>query len=550
MKSETRQCQNCKKQFTIEPEDFQLLEPLDVPAPEKCPVCLWKHLLGFFVFGRFRKTKSALTGKNLITAISEKAPFPIYAREEWNSDEWDPMQFGKAYDFDRSFFGQFSDLRVQVPHPHQAGTNNVHCDWCEDVWSSKNCYLTRHLLEGEDLSYGYRVIRCRNSVDLAYAFDSELCYDSVYLFNCYKVKYAFDAANAIESTFLYDCNNVQNCFMCWNLRNKQYHILNQPYAKEAYFEKLKEFDLRSFPAVEALKQQFGNTIAREAIHRTDFNVNVINSTGNFLTNNKNCFECYFTEESENNRYMFRGWSCKDSIYISGSVTEKGALSSNDTYTYETVCTMHSTRCRYSAYIEACEECGYCFCCVGLRKKKYCILNKQYTEGEYHALVEKIKTAMKERGEWGTFFPLAMANVGYNFSTAQLFFPLTKEEAEKMGAWWEESGDTAGEGTSGNEVPDRIDGVDDGITTTQLICPATKRRFNIAAHELAFYREQGIPAPHEHFDYRLIKRLKPLTAITSVSGKCYFCKKEITHYYPSAWGYQKIACRECYNKEVA
>ncbi|NVN97437.1 hypothetical protein HXX01_04405, partial [Candidatus Nomurabacteria bacterium] len=39
MKSETKVCQNCKLDFTIEPDDFLFYEKIKVPAPTWCPDC-------------------------------------------------------------------------------------------------------------------------------------------------------------------------------------------------------------------------------------------------------------------------------------------------------------------------------------------------------------------------------------------------------------------------------------------------------------------------------------------------------------------------------
>ncbi|PIR68730.1 hypothetical protein COU48_02340, partial [Candidatus Nomurabacteria bacterium CG10_big_fil_rev_8_21_14_0_10_03_31_7] len=39
MQSETKNCQNCKKNFTIEKEDFNFYEKMKVPPPTFCPEC-------------------------------------------------------------------------------------------------------------------------------------------------------------------------------------------------------------------------------------------------------------------------------------------------------------------------------------------------------------------------------------------------------------------------------------------------------------------------------------------------------------------------------
>ena len=167
------------------------------------------------------------------------------------------------------------------------------------------------------------------------------------------------------------------------------------------------------------KQEFKKILSERAIHRENLNLNALNSTGNFLTNCRNCVNCYFVEESENCRHMFRGIDTKDSIYSTGSTSEKSALVVLGLASYETVSTVATANCRYSAYLDSCEECEYCFGCVGLRKKKYCILNKQYSEKEYQEIIGKIKKDMKSRGEWGDFFPYHLAPCGYNLSLANI-----------------------------------------------------------------------------------------------------------------------------------
>ena len=39
MNSETRNCQNCKKDFLIEGDDFSFYKKLGVPSPTWCPDC-------------------------------------------------------------------------------------------------------------------------------------------------------------------------------------------------------------------------------------------------------------------------------------------------------------------------------------------------------------------------------------------------------------------------------------------------------------------------------------------------------------------------------
>ena len=80
--------------------------------------------------------------------------------------------------------------------------------------------------------------------------------------------------------------------MCWNLRNKEYHIKNHPYSKEEYFKKIQSYNLNSRKSLQNLRTQFDEHIKNDAINKADFNINVENCMGNFLTNCKNCFNSY------------------------------------------------------------------------------------------------------------------------------------------------------------------------------------------------------------------------------------------------------------------
>jgi hypothetical protein len=553
METQNKVCEKCKNDFAILADDIPFYEKMDLPMPTMCPECRFKYLLAFWVNGRFRITKSALSGKTIITVIPESAPFPIYERAEFVSDAWDPLTYGKDYDASRPFMDQLVELQSKVPHPHNVGNKNINCDWTDDVWESKDVYLTRSAAWLDTISYSYRVVSCKNSLDLAMCWDLDRSYDCLYCFKSYNLKYSFNSRDCMDSLFLYDCRNCQNCFMCWNLRNQKYCILNQQYSKEEYENKLEEYNLNSREAIEEFKEEFLNHIKQDAVHRLSYNIQSNNSEGNILTNVKNCYKCYFIEEAENCRYCFRGMGkdCIDSVGIFKA--EKCAITSSDQASgYGNICTLYTTSCRYSAYLDNCEECEYCFGCVGLRKKKYCILNKQYTKEEYESLLERIKIDMKNRGEWGKFWPLSSAYCGYNLSLANMMFLMTKEKAISFGFKWDESAEPHYENIiSANDLPDSIDQVQDEITKQRILCPETKLSYNITKDELAFYREHGIPLPGRHFDWRMLERFKPFSMmVTLQKGNCCFCNKDIEHYYNPELGFAKIACLECYQQNVA
>ncbi|MBI5221145.1 MAG: hypothetical protein HY978_04945 [Candidatus Liptonbacteria bacterium] len=64
---ETRQCQNCKNPFTIEPDDFGFYEKIQVPPPTFCPPCRLQRRLAFRNEHNLYKRPCELCGKEVIT---------------------------------------------------------------------------------------------------------------------------------------------------------------------------------------------------------------------------------------------------------------------------------------------------------------------------------------------------------------------------------------------------------------------------------------------------------------------------------------------------
>src|SRR3989344_2610300 len=125
MNSETRQCQNCKNQFTIEPEDFNFYEKIKVPAPTFCPECRLKRRLAWRNERAIYKRKCDSTGKEIFSMFHPDAPVKVYEHDYWWSDSWDAIDYGREYDFSKPFFEQFKNLLSQVPLYSRSVNENV-----------------------------------------------------------------------------------------------------------------------------------------------------------------------------------------------------------------------------------------------------------------------------------------------------------------------------------------------------------------------------------------------------------------------------------------
>src|SRR3990167_2804387 len=227
--------------------------------------------------------------------------------------------------------------------------------------------------------------------------------------------------------------------------------------------------------------------------KQNLNFKVYNSDGDYLLDCKNCHNCNTISESEDSYNCIRGMRHKSDIDANGSWYSE--LIGNCAGCVNAYALKYSnwSSSRYSEYLDICVECEYCFGCVGLRKKKYCILNKQYSKEEYENLKNKIIADMKKREEYGKFLPYIMSAGPFNFSTSFLYFPKTKREnILKLGGYWEDVDESNIEGMLTSELPDDVKDVPDTIFTKALICPETGWRFNIAQNELIFYKENNIP----------------------------------------------------------
>ena len=90
------------------------------------------------------------------------------------------------------------------------------------------------------------------------------------------------------------------------------------------------------------------------------------------------------------------------------------------------------------YSDFCYSCDNIFGCCGLRKKSYCIFNKQYSENEYKEILPKLIEKMKKDKEWGLFLSEKLKVFTYNESIANEYMSLSKEEALSNGFGWKDA----------------------------------------------------------------------------------------------------------------
>ena len=99
--SETKACQNCKKEFTIEPEDFVFYEKIKVPAPTWCSECRLQRRYSWRNERNLYKRSCDLCGESIVTIYSPNKNLKVYCANCWWGDKWDSSSYGRDFDFNR-----------------------------------------------------------------------------------------------------------------------------------------------------------------------------------------------------------------------------------------------------------------------------------------------------------------------------------------------------------------------------------------------------------------------------------------------------------------
>lgn len=524
---------------------------INPPLPVHCPDCRSQIRTCHRNEQSLYKVKSAHSGKDMVALYDETptwgAPYKIYSQEEWRSDAWDPMSYGRSFDFSKTFFEQYAQLQRDVPRMALISIGNENCDFTTGTGYCRNCYLINSSENCEDCYYGKLLQKCKNAVDCSYLYGSELCYECFSVYDSYNCQHVSFSQNCQDCFFSSNLRGCKNCCLCTNLDHKEYHFLNQPLAKEEYERRLAAFR-GSFERTEQMKKLRSDMMVK-MIRKFANIVNGENCTGDYIENSKNCLDCYDVTESEDCRYVCVGVNVKDN-YDCSNMYLKPELCYDTLGTIEVhtaaycLFVFHSQRMLYCDY---CFNCSDCFGCSGLTRKKFCVFNTQYTEEEFNALVPRIIEHMKKNKEWGLYLPPKFSAFGYNETLANEYFPLSKEEATKRGFHWRDA-DRRNFKAQTSALADNIKDVPDSITQDILACTACKKNYRIVPQELAFYRSNVLPIPRTCPDCRHVERMKLRNPRKLWTRSCMKCKKEIqTTYAPERP--EKIYCEDCYRAEV-
>ena len=568
-----KNCQTCKKDFEIENEDLNFYEKIKVPLPTFCSKCRLARKLVWRNERSLYKRTCDLCKNNIISMYKVDASFPVYCHDCWWGDNWNPLDYGRDCDFNVPFFEQFANLQKVVPRPSSYSTKNIDSEYCNYTAHMKGGYLMFGSWFSENCGYGQTVLESKDCWDCLFVKKCELCFASVDCIQCNQVYFSQKCSNCIDSAFLYDCKNCQNCLFSYNLRNKSFYVFNKQVSREE-FQKIKNEMLGSSASIEKTLNDFRKTIREKALHKFMTGERNYDVSGEFIYGSKNVHESYYINDGENEKYAVRGGKGqKDSMDVFG--VHAGELA------YECNNIDFSSRCLFSvngennmnsSYAVDCDHLNNSFGCISVRKKEYCILNKQYSKEEYEKLMSKIIEHMNDmpyinnKGiiyKHGEFFPFELSPHKYNETLAQEYVPISEERANELGYSWDNVEEKSYVPTkSWKDFPDTVEQVDDSILSEIILCQAwdldkksaqnhkCTKVFRIIPNELAMYRKWNIPLPRKCPNTRNFELSQFRNSVNFWHRKC--MKEECGNEFETSYAPGRpeiVYCEKCYNQEV-
>ena len=487
----------------------------------------------------------------MISIFSSDKIHKVYNFKDRRSDKRDPMEYGRDYDSSQDFFQQLGTLYASIPQASlYNGYQMENCDYCNYGFAQKNCYMNVGCGYCENSCYCRVDMQCNYDFDGYLNVQSEHCYNSVRIAKCYQVFNSVYAEECRDSSYLYNCKNCQYCLGCVNIIGGQHMVLNQKCSKEEY-----EKTLRSLSDPEAKKEFMAkyDALLKQSPRNHVYNVGCEKCLGNDNNGSSDLIACFDVVDAKQLKY------CAE-VGIKYADAYDMNFSTNTTMCYE--CVGYSNhkgifcgRGTEDSDLIFCIDTYYsshCIACVGIKHKKYCILNKQYTQEEYEKLAGQIIENMIVNGSWGEFFPASMTPFCYNETLAHEYFPLTRIESAQRGYSWMDNEVSINipnwaETIQAQDLPTIQEATDD-ITEKIIICEVSWRPFRIIKQELEFFRKQQIALPTKHPDIRHQERLQQRPSKDLFMRNCDSCNKEILSVYPSSSAF-KIYCGTCYDKEM-
>jgi len=546
LKPHTRVCAETGESFEITERDIEMLKLLRVPPPK---TTWWasnrrkRAFIGGYEF--FRRVLP--DGRDVVSMFDPESSTKIMPVVEWHA--FDHSAHARDCDSNAPFFDQWKALSSEVTRPAiMQDTKSVNSEYALYSSQAKNCYYTVTGVGLEDLTYADMCISVKNSVEVLQLTRCEWSYSSVSCTDCSRVIFSWSCERCVDVAFSFGCTDCSDCFACTNKKNKRFCFLDEQLTEEEYRKRVSEIDLSDARVVDDWKMRIRPLW--DQAYRKGFTIRRSEDASGDEIEDSRSVEGVTIVKSERAYYGVGlvGSGGRDCLDFTSSVGCERCYNFARTFNaFENRMTFACDNCIDVEYSELLSNCEHCFGCFGLKHRKFCVFNKQYEEDDYWTLVDGLKTAMLERGEYGEFFPYRLSPFAYNGSHAMSMYPMTGEAARQVGArWYDFDAEKRASATSIDGLPYRLDDVTDDVLKERFQCPVSGRAFGFVRPELDFHRRMGLALPRVHPVVRYRELTSILLPFRLYDRNCDSCGVKMkTRNGPTVTA--PVLCQSCYEK---
>ena len=137
-----------------------------MPTPTLCPEERQRRRLAWRNDRNYFRSTCEATGKSVITNYNPNA-YKVYDNKVWRSDTWDPLDYGRDFDTQQSFFAQYHSLEKVIPHMalrNDDGQGSENCIYTYDILNCKDSYMISQSLQTRN---GFYATEASDSTDIA-----------------------------------------------------------------------------------------------------------------------------------------------------------------------------------------------------------------------------------------------------------------------------------------------------------------------------------------------------------------------------------------------
>jgi hypothetical protein len=147
---ERKTCRASGQEFPIYQSDLEFYDKISpvfggkkyqIPTPTLCPEERQRRRLIFRNEKKLYKRKCDFSSKEIISIYSPDKSYKVFEQKTRWSDQRDPMNHERNFDFSKTFTEQFESLLLQVPRISLNGESNENSEYNNYTDHCKNTYL-------------------------------------------------------------------------------------------------------------------------------------------------------------------------------------------------------------------------------------------------------------------------------------------------------------------------------------------------------------------------------------------------------------------------